>query len=69
MFTIEDVRESYQDYLGENHLSPEEYPFTNYVDDNYKGEYIIGLQTTLASHRGRHSIPGVNRKGHPGYCH
>ena len=43
MLTIEDVRESYQDYLGENHLSPEEYPFTNYVDDNYKGEYIIGL--------------------------
>lgn len=43
MLTIEDVRESYQDYLGENQFSPEEYTFTNYVDDNYKGEYIIGL--------------------------
>lgn len=43
MLTIEDVRESYQDYLYENRLTPDECPFMSYVDDNYKYEYVIGL--------------------------
>ena len=43
MLTIEDVRESYRDYLEENHIKAEEYSFSEYVDNNYRGEFIAGL--------------------------